>query len=111
MHPQPPYGIASGLLVSAGYGAMHFLISAVEPVVVINGQKMQVKWDATVPIALPPGQYQVEAHYPWTVGVGAKVHAVVDVQPGHMTALSYRVEGIFWASGKLTVLGYQPTGA
>jgi len=97
------------MLVTANHNPLQWMLMFVSPVILINGQKVPLKW-GTVPVPVPPGQYHVVMYFPWMFTDGCKTQAAIPVHPGHMTILRYETSFFTFAAGTLHVLGFHPTG-
>ena len=111
-----PYGHAapapmtSGLHVTAKFIFLQWMLFFVKPVVTIGGRPHSIPWNRPTVLPLPPGNHDVEIHFPW-IGKGNPARMVVTVHPGHTTELRYHTKFFVFSPGDLRATGFRPWGA
>ncbi len=109
--PQAGYGTnqAYGRVeINLSFNPLAWILYMVTPKVVINGQPHPAKWGRNA-YDLPPGNYRVEAFFPYLFSDRAGA-AVVDVavHASYATVLAYEAPFLMWDAGTIRQTGNVP---
>ncbi len=80
------------------------------PVVTVFGQQVPLKWGRPQIVPMPPGNHQINIHYPWMFSKGNPTDAWVAVHMGYVTDLKYSTSFFTFTAGTIIQRGFRPWG-
>ncbi len=115
-HGQPPgYGgppaqPTSGICVTANYIFLQWMLAFTNPVITVYGQPYPLKWDRPQIVPMPPGNHQINIHFPWMFAKGNPTDALIPIHPGFVTDIKYTTSFFTFTSGTIIQRGFRPWG-
>ena len=106
----PPAQLTSGILVTAEFFFMQWILLMTHPVITVYNQKIPFKWNKPQIVPLPPGNHQINIHYPYIFQNGNPVDIVLPVHPGHVTDIKYSTSFFVFSKGNIDSRGFRPWG-
>ena len=106
----PPAQLTSGILVTAEFFFLQWILLMTHPVITVYGQQIPFKWNKPQVVPLPPGNHPINIHYPYIFQKGNPVDIVLPVHPGHVTDIKYSTSFFVFTSGNISQRGFRPWG-
>ena len=106
----PPAQLTSGILVTAEFFFMQWILLMTHPVITVYNQKIPFKWNKPQIVPLPPGNHPINIHYPYIFQNGNPVDIVLPVHPGHVTDIKYSTSFFVFSKGNIDSRGFRPWG-
>ncbi|MEZ4264455.1 MAG: hypothetical protein R3B36_35630 [Polyangiaceae bacterium] len=109
--PPDAYAAPAYLDITLEFSPLQFILSAVTPVVVLNGQRHQVPWGRHV-WPMPPGEHHLDISFPYMLqSRSGPAMLRVAVYAGHLTLVKYTAPTFMWSNGTAVFLGHVPAPA
>ena len=106
----PPAQLTSGVLVTAEFIILQWMLLMTNPVITVYGQQIPFKWNRPQVVPLPPGNHPINIHFPWIFQKGNNTDFVVPVHPGHVTDVKYSTSFFVFSKGNINHRGFRPWG-
>lgn len=106
----PPAQLTSGILVTAEFFFLQWILLMTHPVITVYNQQIPFKWNKPQIVPLPPGNHPINIHYPYIFQKGNPVDIVLPVHPGHVTDIKYSTSFFVFSKGNIDSRGFRPWG-
>lgn len=106
--PADGYAAPAYLDITLEYSPLQFILSAVTPTVILNGQRHKVPWGRHV-WPMPPGEHVIDVSFPYMFqerSCPAILRAAI--YAGHTTVVKYTAPALMWSNGTMVFLGHFP---